>query len=87
MKALQNITDIKEIGEGGFAKVYSATWIDGKSKFRKIDDGSWNISDPFPVKVALKKFKAHWDFCKVSPFTLKYYGITKDPEIGIRNRH
>ena len=22
-------TDIKQIGEGGFAKVYSATWIDG----------------------------------------------------------
>jgi hypothetical protein len=27
--------DIKEIGEGGFAKVYSATWIDGKSLFSK----------------------------------------------------
>src|SRR3954453_10841672 len=24
-------TNIKEIGEGGFAKVYSANWIDGKS--------------------------------------------------------
>jgi hypothetical protein len=23
--------DIKEIGEGGFSKVFSATWIDGKS--------------------------------------------------------
>ena len=23
-------TDIKEVGEGGFAKVYSATWIGGK---------------------------------------------------------
>ena len=28
-------TDIKEIGEGGFAKVYSATWIDGKSSYDK----------------------------------------------------
>ena len=26
-------TDIKEIGEGGFANVYSATWIDGKSRY------------------------------------------------------
>src|ERR1051325_3069581 len=34
-------TDIKQIGEGGFAKVYSATWIDG------LDSKS--------VKVALKK--------------------------------
>ena len=33
-------TDIKEIGEGGFAKVYSATWIDGKSKYHKKVDGS-----------------------------------------------
>ena len=34
-------TDIKEIGEGGFAKVYSATWIDGKTEYEKQDDGSW----------------------------------------------
>ena len=27
--------DIKQIGEGGFAKVYSATWMDGISKFEK----------------------------------------------------
>ena len=27
--------DIKEIGEGGFAKVYSAKWIDGQSKYYK----------------------------------------------------
>ena len=28
-------TDIKEIGEGGFAKVYSATWIDGCAEYEK----------------------------------------------------
>ena len=33
-------TDIKEIGEGGFAKVYSAIWIDGKAKYDKQNDGS-----------------------------------------------
>src|SRR6266498_2132523 len=27
--------DIKQIGEGGFAKVYSATWIDGEAKYIK----------------------------------------------------
>src|SRR5438874_12611751 len=27
--------DIKQIGEGGFAKVYSAKWIDGKAKYIK----------------------------------------------------
>src|SRR5687767_13308017 len=26
---------IKQIGEGGFAKVYSAKWIDGRSKYNK----------------------------------------------------
>ncbi|CAG8728001.1 12199_t:CDS:2 [Funneliformis mosseae] len=48
-------TDIKEIGEGGFAKVYFATWIDGQSEFRKQDDGSWKKSNPKPMKVALKR--------------------------------
>src|SRR5436189_4583971 len=33
--------DIKQIGEGGFAKVYSAKWIDGKTEYSKQDDGSW----------------------------------------------
>ena len=33
-------TDIKEVGEGGFAKVYSATWIDGYSFYDEQDDGS-----------------------------------------------
>src|SRR5438128_1039131 len=29
--------DIKQIGEGGFAKVYSATWIDGQANYEKQD--------------------------------------------------
>src|SRR3954464_13889948 len=33
--------DIKQIGEGGFAKVYSAKWIDGQAIYTKQDDGSW----------------------------------------------
>ena len=48
-------TDIKEIGEGGFAKVYSATWIDGRAKYIKQDDGSWKKREPKPKKVALKR--------------------------------
>ena len=47
-------TDIKEVGEGGFAKVYSATWIDGKLKYEKVD-GSWKKKEPEPKKVALKR--------------------------------
>src|SRR5207245_1989984 len=47
--------DIKQIGEGGFAKVYSATWIDGISKFEEQDDGDWKKKVPKPLKVALKR--------------------------------
>src|SRR5579859_5916617 len=47
--------DVKQIGEGGFAKVYSATWIDGKAKYNKRDDGSWKKVKPKPKTVALKR--------------------------------
>ncbi|CAG8731816.1 14880_t:CDS:1, partial [Funneliformis mosseae] len=36
---LNGIHRYKEISGGGFAKVYSATWIDGQSEFDKHDDG------------------------------------------------
>src|ERR1043166_8782412 len=47
--------DIKQIGEGGFAKVYSAKWIDGSAKYTKQDDGSWKKLEPEPKTVALKR--------------------------------
>jgi hypothetical protein len=47
--------DIKQIGEGGFAKVYSAKWIDGQSIYDKQDDGSWKKRQPEPINVALKR--------------------------------
>src|SRR4051812_48388716 len=47
--------DKKQIGEGGFAKVYSAKWIDGRSKYTKQDDGSWKKSESEPINVALKR--------------------------------
>jgi hypothetical protein len=46
--------DIEKIGEGGFAKVYSAIWIDGKAIYTRYN-GSWNRREPEPIKVALKK--------------------------------
>jgi hypothetical protein len=48
-------TDIKEIGEGGFSKVYSATWIDGDAKYDRKYDGSCQKREPEPMKVALKR--------------------------------
>ncbi|SRR6266498_1292452 len=47
--------NIKQIGDGGFAKVYTATWIDGPLGERlKNKYGSWKKLDPEPKKVALK---------------------------------
>ncbi|UZO25577.1 uncharacterized protein OCT59_017842 [Rhizophagus irregularis] len=45
--------EIKQIGEGGFSKVYSAKWIGGKAKYDKQDDGSWKKRESKSIKVAL----------------------------------
>ena len=42
-------------GEGGFAKVYSATWIDGPLYLEKQDYGSWKKLEPRPKTIALKR--------------------------------
>jgi len=50
--------DIKSIGEGGFAKVYSAKWIDDRAIYEKQDNGTWkklNSEPPEPINVALKR--------------------------------
>src|SRR5581483_9612355 len=47
--------DIKQIGEGGFAKVYSAKWIDGRALYENQDDGTWKKLDPEPINVALER--------------------------------
>ena len=47
--------DIKPIGEGGFAKVYSAKWIDGRAEYTKKNNGTWKKLDPKPINVVLKR--------------------------------
>ncbi|RIB00649.1 kinase-like domain-containing protein [Gigaspora rosea] len=37
------LSDVKEIGKGGFGSVYSATWLDGIRKVDKIKDGDNDI--------------------------------------------
>ena len=44
--------DIKSIGEGGFASIYSATWLDGKPIY---DYAAKKRTKP--IRVALKKLK------------------------------
>ena len=38
-------TNIKQIGQGGFAKVFSAKWIDGRAIYIK-ENGSWKKLHP-----------------------------------------
>ncbi|EXX55136.1 polo kinase CDC5 [Rhizophagus irregularis DAOM 197198w] len=89
--------DVKQIGEGGFAKVYSATWIDGKAEYKRQNDESWKKEEPKPIKVALKKLndsqnisanylneiKTLWIiYFNDSNNYLNFYGITKDTKTG-----
>ncbi len=54
--SFDKFTDIKQIGEGGFAKVYTATWIDGPLSERlEKQNGSWKKLDSKPMEVAMKR--------------------------------
>ena len=44
--------DIKSIGEGGFANIFSATWLDGRPEYFKPTKQRTE-----PIRVALKKLK------------------------------
>ena len=46
--------DIKQIGEGGFANIFSATWLDGLPDFDILKRNKIRTE---PVTVALKKLK------------------------------
>ncbi|PKC54905.1 hypothetical protein RhiirA1_429755, partial [Rhizophagus irregularis] len=53
---LDRFTDIKEIGKSSYSKVYSATWIDGKSEYYRNNDGSYKKVNLEPMMVvALKR--------------------------------
>ena len=67
-------TDIKKVGEGGFAKVYSATWIDGKLKYEKID-GNWEKKEPKPKKIALKRLNGSQNMSDKYLNEVRFYTI------------
>ncbi|CAB4428168.1 unnamed protein product [Rhizophagus irregularis] len=75
--------DIKQIGEGGFAKVYSATWfVDDekvKSQSTKVALKRLNESQNISVEY-LNELKIHWNLTKNDAFSLQFFGLTKDPE-------
>ena len=68
-------TDIKEVGEGGFAKVYSATWIDGCTHYDKQDDGSWKKREPKPITVALKRLNGSQNMSDKYLNEVRFYTI------------
>ena len=65
-------TDIKEVGESGFAKVYSATWIDGK--YEKVD-GNWKKNEPRLMKVALKRLNGSQNMSNKYLNEVRFYTI------------
>ena len=67
-------TDIKEVGEGGFAKVYSVNWIDGKLEYKK-EDGSWKKGEPEPMKVALKRLNGSQNMSDKYLNEVRFYTI------------
>ncbi|RIB11711.1 kinase-like domain-containing protein [Gigaspora rosea] len=81
------LSDVKEIGKGGFGSVYSATWLDG---IRKVY-GNVRAREPSSI-VALKTLassKENNDFlkefkslmtCKLNYYKLAIYGITQNTE-------
>ncbi|RIB30479.1 hypothetical protein C2G38_151016 [Gigaspora rosea] len=90
------LSNIKEIGKGGFGSVYSALWLDGKRKVEEINDGDNDIykraREPSSI-VALKTLTGskenNFDFLRefksFMTFKLNYselavYGITQNTE-------
>ncbi|RIA98294.1 hypothetical protein C1645_813026 [Glomus cerebriforme] len=51
--------DIKYITKGGFVKVYSATWIDGRIIKWEKGSNSWERSVTFAVTLKIKFFENH----------------------------
>ncbi|CAB5375775.1 unnamed protein product [Rhizophagus irregularis] len=72
---LYNFLNIEAIGEGGFAKVYSASWYNGKSAYEYVH-GIWKKREPKPTKVAFLKYIGKFS----NKNGLKFYGLTKCPK-------
>ncbi|RIB27226.1 hypothetical protein C2G38_2029544 [Gigaspora rosea] len=88
----KKLSNIEEIGKGGFGTVYSAIWLDGKRTVEKGDSGHQR-SRRLPYVVALKslpgsktivssvlnEFKNHMK-CRLEGAELEMYGLTQNTE-------
>ncbi|GBC39478.1 uncharacterized protein OCT59_011822 [Rhizophagus irregularis] len=89
----EKFENLKQIGEGGFAKVYSATWLHGGKKFIYTDPVTKTKKiRTYPNTVALKSIKGSNEISAeylnelevyhkltLDNVSLPFYGITKDP--------
>ncbi|RIB02263.1 kinase-like domain-containing protein [Gigaspora rosea] len=85
----EKLSNIEEIGKGGFGAVYSAIWSDGKRTVEKIDD-YYKRSRRLAYIVAIKtfpgsktddskfleEFKNHMN-CRLEGTELEMYGLTR----------
>ncbi|RIB17610.1 kinase-like domain-containing protein [Gigaspora rosea] len=86
----KKLSNIKEIGRGGFGIVYLAIWLGGKRTVEKIGEG-YKQSRRIPYVVALKtlpgsksdaseflnEFKTHME-CRLEGIELEIYGLTQN---------
>ncbi|RHZ73037.1 hypothetical protein Glove_233g15 [Diversispora epigaea] len=83
--------DVKQIGKGGFGTIHYARWIDGSIIKWDIENQQWKRYRN--SEVALKKFdnfvnfndvlnemEIHLKAYKGSDASIRFYGITQDPE-------
>jgi hypothetical protein len=52
--SFDRFTGIKQICEDELAKVYTATWIDGKSEFNHLNNESWKKYEFKSMEIILK---------------------------------
>ncbi|RIB26775.1 kinase-like domain-containing protein [Gigaspora rosea] len=72
-------SDIKKIGEGGFGSVYSALWLDGIQKLKKLMIITTKEHVKHPASLRLRpcqKFENHMK-CILFDSQLKIYGLTQ----------
>ncbi|RIB23535.1 hypothetical protein C2G38_2171062 [Gigaspora rosea] len=88
----EKLSNIDEIGRGGFGTVYTAIWLDGKRTVEKIDD-CYKRSRRMPYVVVLKtfpgsradassflkEFKNHMS-CRLEGTELEMFGLTQNNE-------
>ncbi|CAB5353500.1 unnamed protein product [Rhizophagus irregularis] len=70
--------NIKKIGEGGFAKIYSAIWSDEPGSRGHVKVALKKLKSP--TEAFINEMKIHNECSYANSYITQFYGITKDPE-------